>query len=159
MRWPRSARSDDASPAGRAPRGDRLRDVRRDLVLAGPPQPVRNPRVRPVDRGPGLAQRRYLAGALRSSREGGGGQPLPGHGQRRAEAQHHHRPHPVGQARRSEPAEPPGDQRVRVVGFLPREHVQAEGAARRGLRRGQFQPRHHQERVASGRHRQAGQPF
>ncbi len=77
---------------------DRLRDVRRDLLL-GPPrsQPLRHRRMHPVDGCARLAQGRDLRGCLADAQpaQGRAGQPLPGGGQRLAEAQHHHRPHPV----------------------------------------------------------------
>ena len=49
--------------------------------------------------------------------------------------------------------EPAGgrDQRERIVGLLPGDHLQAERAGRGGLRRGQFQPRHEQRRIAVSR--------
>ena len=95
-------------------------------------QPARHLRVHPVDRLARLAQRGDLGGRLaRAERaERGAGQFLPRAGQRRGEPQHHQRPHPVGEADRGRAAEPPGHQRVRIVGLVPRDQLEAEAARR-----------------------------
>jgi hypothetical protein len=51
------------------------------------------------------------------------------------------------------------DHPERMLGFTPRDDVQVERAGRRGLRRFELKPRHHEERVPVGGHRQARQPL
>ena len=125
------------------------------------PQPARHGGVHPVDGRPGLPQRGDLGGALArpQAAQGGAGQAELGRGQRGAEPEHHHRPHAVRQAHRGDRAEPGGDQRVRVVRLVPGRHLQAEAPGGRGLRGGQLQPRHHQERVPGRGQDQAGEPL
>ena len=98
------------------------------------------------------------------------GQVLAHPRQRVPQPEHHQRPHPVRQAN---PAlrhpEPRGDQRVRVVGLVPRDEIQAQAARGRRLRSGQLEPRHDHERPGPGggragrvrrrRNHQAGEPL
>ncbi len=158
----RPGRDDHEIGAGVALGRDRPAHVRGHVQL-GPagPQPARQRGVHPVDGRPGLAQRGDLGRrlALAQPAQRGRGQSLPGARQHVAEAQHHQGPHPVGQPDRAGRAEPPGDQLVRIAGLVPRDHLEP-GAARGGrLGGGQFQPRHDQERIAGGRHREAGEPL
>ena len=126
------------------------------------PQPAGHLGVHPVDGRAGLAQRGDLGWVLAHPQvaQRRAGQHLAGPGQRIPQLQDHQGPHLVGQPGAGHRPQPVRDQRVRVLGLLPGDQLQAEPGRRGGLGRGQLEPRHHQEgRVAAAGIDQAGQPF
>ena len=66
-------------------------------------------------------------------------------------------PHPVGQPDRADPADPTGDEGVRVLGLAPAQHLDAQPRDAGRLHGRHLQAGHDQERLAVGRQDQAGQ--
>ena len=146
---------------------DRRGDVGAHLGLGAPdPQPLPHPGVHPVDRGTGERQLLDLRRRLHHA------QPVDDRA-RELERRARQRPldaegvlgpraGPDADPRRRRPETPgggAGEQRERVVGLVPGQHLEPEPAGRAGLDHRRLQAGHDEERLTDPRHGQRGQPL